>query len=249
MNQANNTSFYALLKPVAVLGWPMVLTQLFIMGTGFIDTAMAGHYSAVDLAGVSLGGNLMWPLFFLATGISMALVPITSQLHGANRVGHIGHQLRQSLWLCLINSVVLIMVLRQASYLFLWAGIDAHTAQIAGDYLLGLSWGIPPVIFYISLRYVLEGLGQTRPPMIIAASILPLNALLNYALIYGKFGLPELGGVGCGYATAIVFWVELGFMSLFLRKPYFRATRFFAVFEWPQWHTIGKIFKLGFPLR
>ena len=174
--------------------------------------------------------------------------PITSQLHGANRVGHIGHQLRQSLWLCLINSVVLIMVLRQASYLFLWAGIDAHTAQIAGDYLLGLSWGIPPVIFYISLRYVLEGLGQTRPPMIIAASILPLNALLNYALIYGKFGLPELGGVGCGYATAIVFWVEFGFMSLFLRKPYFRATRFFAVFEWPQWHTIGKIFKLGFPI-
>ena len=78
--------------------------------------------------------------------------------------------------------------------------------------------------------------------MIIAASILPLNAPLNYALIYGKFGLPELGGVGCGYATAIVFWVELGFMTLFLRKPYFRATRFFAVFERPQWTTIGKIF-------
>ncbi|GIS18284.1 MAG: hypothetical protein CM15mP120_02000 [Pseudomonadota bacterium] len=44
----------------------MVLTQLFIMGTGFIDTAMAGHYGAADLAGVALGGNLMWPLFFLA---------------------------------------------------------------------------------------------------------------------------------------------------------------------------------------
>ena len=248
MHQANTTSFFALLKPVAVLGWPMVLTQLFIMGTGFIDTAMAGHYGAADLAGVALGGNLMWPLFFLATGISMALVPITSQLHGANRVGQIGHQLRQSLWLCLINSVLLIALLRQASGLFLWAGIDAQTAQIAGDYLLGLSWGIPPVIFYISFRYVLEGLGQTRPPMIIAASILPLNALLNYALIYGKFGLPELGGVGCGYATAIVFWVELGFMTLFLRKPYFRATRFFAVFEQPQWATIGKIFKLGFPI-
>ena len=199
----------------------MVLTQLFIMGTGFIDTAMAGHYGAADLAGVALGGNLMWPLFFLATGISMALVPITSQLHGANRVGQIGHQLRQSLWLCLINSVLLIALLRQASGLFLWAGIDAQTAQIAGDYLLGLSWGIPPVIFYISFRYVLEGLGQTRPPMIIAASILPLNALLNYALIYGKFGLPELGGVGCGYATAIVFWVELGFMTLFLRNHIF----------------------------
>ena len=248
MAQSNNTSFVELLKPVAVLGWPMVLTQLFIMGTGFIDTAMAGHYGAVDLAGVSLGGNFMWPLFFLATGISMALMPITSQLHGANRVADVGHQLRQSLWLCLFNSTVLIVALQHSERVFLYAGIDAQTAQIAGDYLRGLSYGVPPVIFYISFRYVLEGLGHTRPPMIIAASILPLNALLNYALIYGKFGLPELGGVGCGYATAIVFWVELGFMLLFLRMPYFRATQFFAIFEWPQWQTISKIYKLGLPI-
>ena len=248
MVQTKQTSLVALLRPVAVLGWPMVLTQLFIMGTGFIDTAMAGHYGAVDLAGVALGGNFMWPLFFLATGISMALMPITSQLHGANRVAEVGHQLRQSLWLCLINSIFLIVALQYATHIFLYAGIDAHTAQIAGDYLYGLSWGIPPVIFYISFRYVLEGLGHTRPPMIIAASILPLNALLNYVLIYGKFGFPELGGVGCGYATAMVFWIELAFMLLFLRKPYFRATQFFAILEGPRLQTMGKIFKLGLPI-
>ena len=57
----------------------------------------------------------------------------------------------------------------------------------------------------------------------IMTSILPLNALLNYVLIYGKFGFPELGGVGCGYATAVVFWIELAFMLLFT-QPYFRAT-------------------------
>ena len=248
MVKTEQTSLVALLRPVAVLGWPMVLTQLFIMGTGFIDTAMAGHYGAVDLAGVAVGGNFMWPLFFLATGVSMALMPITSQLHGANRVAEVGHQLRQSLWLCLINSIFLIAALQYATHIFLYAGIDAQTAQIAGDYLYGLSWGIPPVIFYISFRYVLEGLGHTRPPMIIAASILPLNALLNYVLIYGKFGFPELGGVGCGYATAMVFWIELAFMLLVLRKPYFRATQFFASFEGPRLQTMGKIFKLGLPI-
>ena len=128
MVQTEQTSLVALLRPVAVLGWPMVLTQLFIMGTGFIDTAMAGRYGAVDLAGVALGGNFMWPLFFLATGISMALMPITSQLHGANRVAEVGHQLRQSLWLCLINSIFLIVALQYATHIFLYAGIDAHTA-------------------------------------------------------------------------------------------------------------------------
>ena len=212
------------------------------------EMCIRDSYGAVDLAGVALGGNFMWPLFFLATGISMALMPITSQLHGANRVAEVGHQLRQSLWLCLINSIFLIVALQYATHIFLYAGIDAHTAQIAGDYLYGLSWGIPPVISDISFRYVLEGLGHTRPPMIIAASILPLNAVLNYVLIYGKFGFPELGGVGCGYATAMVFWIELAFMFLFLRKPYFRATQFFANFEGPRLQTMGKIYKLGLPI-
>ena len=65
--------------------------------------------------------------------------------------------------------------------------------------------------------------------------------MLNYVLIYGKFGFPELGGVGCGCATAMVFWIELAFMLLFLRKPYFRATQFFAIFEGPRLQTMGKI--------
>ena len=94
---SESKSFIALIRPVAILGWPMVLTQLFIMATGFVDTAMAGHYSTTDLAGVSLASSIMWPIFFLLTGITTALQPITSQLRGANRLGEVGHQLRQGL--------------------------------------------------------------------------------------------------------------------------------------------------------
>lgn len=236
------------LKSVLHLGWPMVLTQLFIMATGFLDTAMAGHYSSVDLAGVSLGGSILWPVFLLLTGMTMALTPITSQLRGANKLGEVGHQLRQGLWICLFTSTALVAVMLNAAPIYAWAGVDADAGVIAAEYLNAVAWGTPPVVFYVALRHVSEGLGHTRPPMVIAASILPLNACLNYAFIYGKFGFPELGGVGCGWSTAIVFWVELGLMLIVIRLPYFKQTGLFKTFEWPVAKTVASIMKIGTPI-
>jgi MATE family multidrug resistance protein len=226
----------------------MVLTQLFIMATGFLDTAMAGHYSSVDLAGVALGGNILWPVFMLLTGMTMALTPITSQLRGAGKLADVGHQMRQGLWMCLVTSTVLVTVMLNAGPIYAWAGVNAEASVIATDYLHAVAWGVPPVVFYVAMRYVSEGLGHTRPPMLIAASVLPLNALLNYALIYGKFGFPEMGGVGCGWATAIVFWMELGLMLIVVRLPYFHITGFFEKFEWPNLKTISSISKIGTPI-
>lgn len=236
------------LKEVLHLGWPMVLTQLFIMATGFLDTAMAGHYSSVDLAGVSLGGNIMWPTFLLLTGTTMALTPIASQLRGARKSQQVGHQIRQGMWICLVTSSLLILALLNAAPIYAFAGVDPAAADIAVAYLEALAWGVPPVVFYVALRHCSEGLGKTRPPMIIAASVLPLNALLNYAFIYGEFGFPEMGGVGCGWATAIVFWVEFLAMLLVIRLPYFRQTGLFEKFEWPQWATIRSIVGVGAPI-
>jgi MATE family multidrug resistance protein len=241
-------SFRQSLAPLFTLGWPMVLTQFFIMGTGFIDTAMAGRYSAADLAGVSLGGNVLWPVFMLLTGVTMALAPITSHLRGANKMSEIGHQIRQGLWLSLASSCLMILLLHNAAVIYEWTGIEPAIADIASDYLYAISWGVPPIIIYVALRHTLEGLGQTRPPMLIAGSVLPLNGFLNYALVYGEFGFPEMGGVGCGWATAIVFWVQLLLMLLLLPKPYFKITGLFKVFEFPILSTCRDILKLGIPI-
>ena len=224
-------SFSAAIRPVISLGWPMILTQLFIMGTGFVDTVMAGRYSATDLAAVSLAGSVLWPAFMLLTGITMALSPITSQLRGGGKTSAVGYQVRQGLWLCLGSATPLVTILLNADALFARADIEPEVARIASDYLKAVSWGIPPIILYVALRHTSEGLGVTRPPMLIAGSVLPLNALLNYAFVYGNWGAPELGGVGCGAATAIVFWIEFGLMMVVVRMRYFRATGLFAAFD------------------
>ena len=241
-------SFSVAIRPVIALGWPMILTQLFIMGTGFVDTVMAGRYSATDLAAVSLASNVLWPSFMLLTGITMALSPITSQLRGAGKTPEVGYQVRQGLWLCLASATLLITILLNAELLFARTGIEPEVARIASEYLQAVSWGIPPVILYVALRHTSEGLGVTRPPMLIAGSVLPLNALLNYAFVYGNWGAPELGGVGCGWATAIVFWVELGLMMIVVRMRHFRATGLFSTFDAPNLRVMTDILKLGIPI-
>ncbi len=242
--RGNRREALALLR----LGAPMVMTQLFIMGNGFLDTAMAGRYSSVDLAGVSLGGALLWPLFMLMSGITMAMMPMVAQLSGARRVGESGVIIRQGIWLALANAGVGILILRNVEPVLSWVGMDAEATRIAADYLKAAAWGLPAVFVYVALRHTCEGLGHTRPPMLIAGIALLLNIPLNYMLIYGAFGFPELGGVGCGWATAAVMWIELGMMAYVTRRPFFRATRVGVGGFRPDPALLWRILKLGLPI-
>ena len=226
----------------------MVATQLFIMGMGFLDTAMAGRYSSVDLAGVAMGGNLLWPVFMLMTGLTMAVTPMVAQLTGAEKVGDAGGLVRQGVWMALTASVATMIIMQNAEPFFYWIGVDEAVTVVATGYLDAASWGMPASMVYVVLRYTSEGLGHTRPPMVIAGAALALNAPLNYLFIYGAFGFPELGGVGCGWATAIVMWFEVLAMLIVVRKPFFRETNFLAHFGGPELGTIVRILKIGLPI-
>ena len=85
--------------------------------------------------------------------------------------------------------------------------LEPSVRQIAHDYLIALSLGIVPIFVYNALRAFIDALGQTKITMTITIGALPINICLNYLLIYGKLGFPELGGVGSGYATAITYWI------------------------------------------
>ena len=230
------------------LGAPMLATQFCIMGMGFVDTAMAGHYASVDLAGVTLAGYLLWPIFMLMTGFTMAVTPIVAQLAGAQRVDESGAIVGQGLWVALFTSLITMAILWNAESFFALLSAEPAVVEVAVDYLRAVSWGMPPGMVYIVLRYTSEGLGQPRPPMTIAFYALLLNLPLNYMLIYGAFGFPELGGEGCGWATAAVMWFELLFMVRVTRRHFFRATGIFDQFRRPHAPTIARILGIGLPI-
>ena len=232
------------------LGAPIALTQFFVMAMGFLDTAMAGHYAAVHQAGVGLGGYVLWPIFMLLAGCTMSVTPMVAQMMGAGRASETGQVVRQGLIVGAVGSVVGVLAVVNGGALFAAAGVEAPIADVAERYLKAAAFGLPPVMIYMVLRHGAEGLGRTVGPMVIAALALALNAILNYAFIYGRFGAPELGGEGCGWATAIVMWFELGAIVLLWRRRPFRATGLW-------WRAdrgraaevhVGRILKIGVPI-
>ncbi|MDE0007955.1 MAG: MATE family efflux transporter [Gammaproteobacteria bacterium] len=232
------------------LGAPIALTQFFIMAMGFLDTAMAGHYAAVHQAGVGLGGYVLWPTFMLLAGCTMSVTPMVAQMMGAGRGSETGRVVRQGLIVGGVGSVLAVVAVVNGGVLFAAAGVDAVTADVGERYLKAAAFGLPPVMIYMVLRHGAEGLGRTVGPMVIAALALTLNAILNYAFIYGRFGAPELGGEGCGWATAIVMWFELGAIVLLWRRRPFRATGLWQGAEpgRAQEVYIGRILKIGVPI-
>ena len=126
--------------------------------------------------------------------------------------------------------------------------VAPEAVSIAMAYLKAASWGCPAVMLYVTLRYACEGLGQTLLPMLIAGTTLPINAGLNYVLIYDLFGAPELGGEGCGWAAAITMWFELGVMLLVIRRPWLRNTGLFERVLKPKLAPIKSILQIGLPI-
>jgi MATE family multidrug resistance protein len=230
------------------LSAPMIATQFFIMGMGFVDTAMSGQYSSLDLAGVAIGGVILWPLFMLFAGVLTALTPMVSQHVGGGRRLAVGALIQQGIWVAMIFGVLLFLLVRISEPLLILFDVAPEAVSIAMAYLKAASWGCPAVMLYVTLRYACEGLDQTLLPMLIAGTTLPINAGLNYVLIYGLFGAPELGGEGCGWATAITMWFELGVMLLVIRRPWLRNTGLFERVLKPKLAPIKSILQIGLPI-
>jgi len=127
--------------------------------------------------------------------------------------------------------------------------VDPVLIEPCMQYLRGIASGLPATALFYVLRCFSDGLGRTRPSMVLGLCGLALNIPLNYIFIYGHFGMPALGGVGCGWATAIVMWaILLGMTGWVRRAVVYKASEVFSRFEWPQWAAIKRLVDIGLPI-
>ena len=236
------------LRVLARLSLPIVITQLSQMLMGTIDAVMAGHVDKNDLAGVSIGGALFWPVMVMASGLLMAVTPSVSQLHGAGRSSQAGEVVRQALWLGLIGGLVGLVLLHFAGSFYARWGVDPVAIPVATAYVGYMSWGLLPVLGYFALRYLCDGMSFTRAAMFIAVSALLLKLPLTYLLVFGGLGVKAMGGAGCGLATAIVMALELVAMLWVVRVSRVRAAGFYERFSWPNWAEVARLARLGLPI-
>ena len=252
MDEQRKTYFQRIKLEASTLfkvGVPVILAQLLQMSMSFVDTVMAGRLSPEDLAAVAVGSSILMPFVVLCLGCMMAVTPIVAQNVGGRRFRQIGKNARQVLWLSQILALPSFFILRNLDPAFSLIGVTEEIIPIASGYLKAISWGIFPAYAYGALRYFNEGLSVTRPAMFVALIGTLVNIPANYVLMFGKFGFPQLGAVGTGYASAIVFtvmfigmiWFTYGF------EPYKRF-EIFDRFRLPEKKYLKELLNIGVPI-
>ncbi len=227
----------------------MLIGQLATVGMGVADVAMTGHVSADELAAVSLGASVWSIVLVTVMGVMMAINSIVAHEIGAGRYDQIPHSVRAALWKGLIVGVVGCLVANLSTLLFDHIGLDAHVADRASLFLHIISLGMPAFACYRALYGYTTSINQTRPIMVIALGGLAFNVLVNWLLVFGNLGFPQMGAIGCAVATAAGMWLMLGAMVWWVRiAPAYRATYPFGKWEGPDWQEIGAMFRLGLPI-
>ncbi|UDG81123.1 Multidrug resistance protein MdtK [Candidatus Hartigia pinicola] len=206
-------------RSLLVLGVPIILAQFSQTVMGFVDTVMAGSISEIEMSAVAIGFSIWLPAILFCQGVLMALTPIVAQMNGSVRRHLIGNQIQQGLWLAFFLSLGVIVILYN-SKLVIGNMLDIHgeLTDKSVRFLHAIMWGAPGYLFYQVYRSQCEGLSTTKPGMIIGFLGLMINVPINYIFIYGHFGVPALGGVGCGVATASVYWVMCIMIRWYIKR-------------------------------
>ena len=237
------------IRTTALLAGPLVLGHVAAGLIGFIDSLIAGHHGTQTLAAVAVGTALFWLPVVVPMGTLMSVPPSVSQLDGGGRRGEIGPLFRQALWLALALGVVLFAFMTVVVHALVPMGIAPEIVPGATAFLHGIRWGVPALTLYFVMRYLSEGLHWTLPTMLISVGDLLLLAPLGYIFTFGKFGLPEMGAAGLGYATAIATWMQtLCFALVLWRARRFADLGLFARFDWPRWSAIRELLATGLPI-
>lgn len=244
------SDFFKNTKRLMKLAYPILIAQLIQNLMGFADTVMAGRVSATDMAAVAVASSVWLPLILTIYGLIMALAAIVSQLSGAKKFDDVAKATYQTAWIALTLGISLIILYYLVTPMLIeHVSLETDLKELMFAYLGYIVWGGPGFCLYLVLRNYSEGLSHTKPTMIISIIGLIINIPANYIFIYGEFGMPALGGAGCGIATAIVYWVMFAAMLIYCYlSKVLKQAPLFSQFYWPHWQEIKAILVVGIPI-
>ncbi len=231
------------------LGGPLLVNNLSVAGMGMADTVMGGQLGARSLAAIAVGFSYYGPFMIIGIGLTMALSPLVAHAYGRGDAGGVGGYLRQGAWVGLATAALLVAGLCLVRPALVSIGTDAQILDDAVGYVHAMAFGTPALVGFQLLRFVSEGLGRTRPMMVVAVLGLATNVAGNWVFMYGKLGMPALGAVGTGVATAIVSWVMFAAMLFWVaRDRAYAPYGLLAGFEPPRPARLREILALGLPI-
>jgi multidrug resistance protein, MATE family len=196
-------SIRAELAPTFALAWPVVVAELGWMFMGVVDTLMVGWLSPDAIGAVGLGSILFVAVGVFGMGLLLGLDAFVSQAHGAGDLRECHRWLADGVHLAVMASPLVTLVAVGIVFVMPAMGLHPDVQRLTAPYLSIVAWSALPLLLYAAFRRYLQAVGLVRPVMITLIAANVLNAIVNWLLIFGKFGLPALGVAGAAWATVI----------------------------------------------
>ncbi len=231
------------------LGIPLVGGQLGLMLMNTTDTVMLGWYGVEELAAGVLATQAYFIVMIFGAGIGQALVPMVGQAVGSDDQRAVRRMVRMGLWLAVLYALVTMPLFFFGEEILLSLGQDPTVAVLAGQYLVISVWALYPTLLANSLRAFLSAVEHAQIILWSTLTAALANGVINYMLIFGNWGAPELGIRGAAIATLLVNILMFGAMAAYITvhqrtRPY----EVFARFWRADWPAFIELFKLGLPI-
>ena len=185
------------------LASPVILGMLGHTFVSFVDNVMVGQLGTAELAAVSLGNSFMFIAMSIGIGFSTAITPLIAEADAANNFDEGKSSFKHGLFLCTVLGVLLFLSVFLARPLLYFMKQPVEVVELSIPYLNLVAFSLIPLIVFQAFKQFSDGLSMTRYPMYATLLANIINVILNYVLIFGKFGFPQLGIVGAAYGTMI----------------------------------------------
>ncbi len=234
-------------RGLAAIAVPLVGSQLAQFAVHATDTVMMGWYGVTGLAAMVLAGPLWFTIFVTGAGFAYAVMPLVAAAGAEDDGIQMRRVTRMGLWASLGFAVLGVFPMLHAERLFLALGQDPRIARLGGDYLSIAAWGLIPALLFMVLRSYLAALDRSRIVLWAAIASAVVNAALNWVLIFGNLGAPELGIRGAAIASLGMHCAALIFVAVYAAFAFPEHALFRRLWR-PDWQALGEVFRLGWPI-
>ena len=194
------------------LAAPVMLGMLGHTFVSFVDNIMVGQIGTAELAAVSLGNSFMFIVMSIGIGFSTAITPLIAEADSANNFDQAKSTFKHGLFLCTVLGIFLFLGVFFAKPLMYLMKQPQEVVELAIPYLDLVAFSLIPLVVFQALKQFSDGMSMTKYPMYATLIANIVNIILNYLLIFGKFGFPELGIVGAAYGTVISRFIMLAYL-------------------------------------
>ena len=230
------------------LATPVILGMLGHTMVAFIDNIMVGQLGTAELAAVSLGNSFMFIAMSLGIGFSTAITPLVAEADGEGNFAAGKSSFKHGLFLCTVLGLVLFLLVFLGKPIMYYMNQPPEVVDLAMPYLTLVAISLVPLIVFQAFKQCSDGLSMTKYPMYATIIANVVNAILNYLLIFGKFGFPEMGIVGAAVGTLVSRLIMLCYLW-FLMSQHYKSREYvlyIKLFRLSK-RMLKKLLDLGFP--